>query len=75
MVKERENREDRFAPKRVLLNWRELMEAIVLMNEEELHAALKYEVAHERRKDFIERLHSKFSRFRRERELKEYMGE
>lgn len=66
----------KYAPEVVMANWRALMEAIIHMGEDELHAALMFEVARprsDRRGDFIKRLFHKYNRLRGERELKEYM--
>lgn len=62
-----------YAPSVVLANWKTLSAALPHMEEKELEKALKQEVAGEKRKDFIIRLHRKFTRIRKERELKEYL--
>lgn len=64
---------ERYSPKRVLANWRELMEALPHMNEKELKAALEEEVSGERRKDFMMRIHRRYNKLRSERELEEYL--
>jgi hypothetical protein len=66
-------REERYAPARVLENWKEMMEALPYMNEDELLACLKRELKGERRKDFIVRLHRRYTKLRSERELEEYL--
>lgn len=77
MSKEKDDVRDRYTPERVLENGRELYEALPHMNESELLAALRAELKRpgEKRKDFITRLHRKYSRFRQERELEEYLKE
>lgn len=62
-----------FPPEKVLKDWRELIQAIPLMDEEELKAALNVEVSGERRKDFIIRLHRRYNKLRSERELEELL--
>lgn len=69
----KKEREGRYKPETVLANWRELMEALPHMNEDELELALKKELDGERRADFIRRLHRKFNKLRSERELEEYL--
>jgi len=67
---------EQYAPLVVLANWRELLQALPNMNEEELKAALATEVGRhkpERRGDFIKRLYTRYNRLRAERELAEYM--
>lgn len=67
---------EKYEPEVVMANWRALLEAIVHMNEAELHAALMLEISRpkaERRGDFIKRLFHKYNRLRGERELAEYM--
>jgi len=64
----------KYSPETVLTTHRDLMQAIVHMTEDELLAALKEEVARpDKRKDVIERLHRKYTRIRKERELEEYL--
>lgn len=75
MVK-KSNIRERYLPETVMSNWRELMEAIPNMNEDEVAAALSLEVKRpkgDRRGDFIIRLHRKLTKLRAERELAEYM--
>lgn len=62
----------------VMETHRSLMARITKMTEGQLHQALKAEVRKpraERRDDVIIRLHRKFTRIRKERELREYLGE
>jgi hypothetical protein len=57
--------------------WRKLMAQITRMSEKELHEALRSEVSRpreDRRDDVIIRLHRKFTRIRKERELREYLA-
>lgn len=65
-----------YRPEVVLGTHRDLMQAIVNMTEDELLAALKEEVARgaDKRPDMIERLHRKYTRIRKERELQEYLS-
>lgn len=62
-----------YTPRKVLENWREMLEALPHMDEKELKAALDAEVTGERRKDFITRLHRRYNKLRSERELEEYL--
>lgn len=55
-------------------NWRALMEALPSLSEKECEKLLKEEVKGQGRKKFIERLHSRFSRLRNEREREEYLS-
>lgn len=76
MTKDTGEIRDRYTPERVLENHRELSQALPHMNEAELEAALKVErkrKGEEKRKDFLLRLHRKYTRFRQEREFKELM--
>jgi len=63
----------KYTPEKVLENWRELLEALPHMDEDELKAALDAEVSGARRKDFIVRLHRKYNKLRSERELEEML--
>lgn len=64
-----------YKPEVVLSTHRDLMQAIVNMTEDELLAALKEEASRaDKRPDMIERLHRKYSRIRKERELQEYLS-
>lgn len=75
MVKKTEGKpRERYSPARVLSNWRELVEAIPHMNEDELRVALDHEVHGEKRQDFIVRLHRRYTKVRQERELEEYLS-
>lgn len=65
-----------YTPEVVLTNWRDLLQALPNMNEAELEAALKTEVARpkeDRRADFIKRIYTRYNRLRAERELAECM--
>jgi len=63
----------KFAPEKVLEDWREMIQAVPHMNEGELKAAIEAEVSGARRKDFIIRLHRRYNKLRGERELEEYL--
>lgn len=65
----------RYAPERVLTDWRQVNQALPEMNEAELLAALREESSRlEKRKDVIVRLHRRFTKVRQERELQEYLS-
>lgn len=63
----------KYTPEKVLENWRELLEALPHMNEEELRVAVEAEASGARRKDFIIRLHRRYNKLRSERELEEIL--
>lgn len=63
----------KFAPDVVLTNWRKLMAALPKMNERELKKALDSELDGAKRKDFINRLHRKYTKLKREREMQEML--
>lgn len=60
--------------KRTMETWETMMLALTTMSETELEAALEYELSHEKRRSVIMRLHRRFSRIRKERELREYLA-
>jgi len=62
-----------YPPDRVLADWRELIQALPHMDEQELKAALDHESSGARRKDFITRLHRRYNKLRGERELEELL--
>lgn len=60
-----------------LETWRTMMDSITKMSEAELEAALNQEISkpkEEQRQDLIVRLHRRFTRIRKERELEEYLS-
>lgn len=65
---------ERYAPERVLENWRNVIEALPHMNEDELQEALEEEVETKKRADVIRRLHARYTKVRQERELQEYLS-
>lgn len=69
-----EKTREHFSPNVVLENWNELIKALPQMNEPELKRALAVEVGNDRRKDFILRLHRRYTKLRQSRELKEYLA-
>ena len=54
-----------------LKNWRDLNDVLTTFTEDEMAEMLEYELNHENRKTFVERLHQRFTTLRmtREREI------
>ena len=68
---------DKYAPEKVLADWRTMNGVLTDMNEAELLAAIKEEASRppdERRKDVLYRLHRRYCRVRQAREIEEYMA-
>lgn len=62
-----------YAPERVLESYRSFIGKIQSMTEAELGAALAVEAARESpRKEIVSRLHTRFTRLRKEREQREF---
>ena len=77
MSKTKRKRNGKLKTKEAMETWRILMGQITRMSEKELQEALLSEVKKprdERRDDVIIRLHRKFTRIRKERELREYLA-
>jgi len=51
-----------------IMSWRDMLEKLPKMNEDELRGAINYEVATYKRKLIITRMHQKYSRLRADRE-------
>jgi hypothetical protein len=63
----------KFGPKDVLeKDWSTFTKALPRMNEEELKAALDYEVANQNRKAYVFRLHRKYNMVRYVNEKEQY---
>jgi hypothetical protein len=61
--------------KKVMQTWESMMLELTRMSEAELEKALMYELKNEKRRSVIIRLHRRFTRIRKERELKEYLSD
>lgn len=55
--------------------WRELMQTIGGMNEPQLAEAINYEVSTYRRKNYITRMHQRYSRLRADREREQLLNQ
>lgn len=55
--------------------WRELMTTLPSMNEQQLAEAINYEVSTYRRKNFIARMHQRYSRLRADREREQLLNQ
>jgi hypothetical protein len=58
----------------VFNSWRELMAGVSKLTEAELRESINYEVSTYRRKNFIERMHQRYTKLRSERERKELIS-
>ena len=56
-----------------LANWRDFNDLLATIPENDLKEMLVYEVKHENRKSFVERLHQRFNTVRTMREREELM--
>ena len=57
-----------------LENWQFLNERINDMNEEELYTALNTEMSHDRRRQFVIRLHARHTKIKAKREREELLA-
>jgi len=60
---------------KALKNWRDLNDALTTFTESEMALMLEYELNHENRKTFVERLHQRFTTLRMSRERDLIMGQ
>ena len=58
---------------RALANWRDFNDLLATIPEDDLKAMLVYEVKHENRKSFVERLHQRYNTVRTMREREELL--
>jgi len=58
---------------KALGNWRDFNDLLATIPEDDLKEMLVYEVKHENRKSFVERLHQRFNTVRTMREREELM--
>ena len=58
---------------KALANWRDFNDLLATIPEDDLREMLVYEVKHENRKSFVERLHQRFNTVRTMREREELM--
>ena len=58
---------------RALANWRDFNDLLATIPEADLKEMLVYEVKHENRKSFVERLHQRYNTVRTMREREELM--
>jgi len=58
---------------KALGNWRDFNDLLATIPEDDLREMLVYEVKHENRKSFVERLHQRFNTVRTMREREELM--
>jgi hypothetical protein len=58
---------------RALANWRDFNDLLTTIPEKDLREMLVYEIAHENRKSFVERLHQRYNTVRTMREREELM--
>ncbi len=57
-----------------LESWQNLNERIKGMNEEELYSALNTEMSHDRRRQFVIRLHARHTKIKAKREREELLA-
>ncbi len=57
-----------------LQNWQALNERIKSMSEEELYSALNTEMSHDRRRQFVIRLHARHTKIKAAREREELLA-
>lgn len=58
---------------KALANWRDFNDLLATIPEDDLKEMLVYEVEHENRKSFVERLHQRYNTVRTMREREELM--
>lgn len=59
---------------KALANWRDFNDLVGAISESQLKEMLVYEIGHENRKSFVERLHQRYNAMRVARERGELMG-
>ena len=75
MVKAKKKAKHAIDLREVLSTWRNVIESITKLSEEEAAQAIEFEQNGARRKDIMLRLYGRYSRMRAERELKELLEE